>query len=159
MSPLDRPGSRLVAKLGAAAAAALLSMVSAFEGTALRAYRDPIGVLTACSGHTGPDVRAGATYTREQCAAMLETDLVDHWDRIRPCIKVPLSDGEKTAYVSFAFNVGSGAFCGSTLARRLNAGDHPGACAELSRWTLAGGKQLPGLVTRRAAERAMCERR
>ena len=62
------------------------------------------------------------------------------------------------AFLSFAFNVGNGAFCGSTLTRKANAGDMPGACAELSRWTYAGGKQMPGLVIRRAAERQLCER-
>lgn len=150
---------RLAARVGAAAAALLLAAVPAFEGTLLKVYRDPIGILTACTGHTGPDVRAGGTYTREQCAQILETDLVEHWDRIQPCIKVATTDGERAAFTSFAFNVGSGAFCGSTLVRRLNAGDHAGACVELSRWTYAGGKQLPGLVTRRATERAWCERR
>ncbi|WP_370551208.1 lysozyme [Comamonas sp. CMM02] len=60
---------------------------------------------------------------------------------------------------SFGFNVGEGegAFCKSTLVRKANAGDVQGACAELSRWTYADGKQLPGLVQRRAAERQMCE--
>ena len=56
-----------------------------------------------------------------------------------------------------AFNVGNARFCSSTLARKANAGDMAGACAELSRWTYAGGKPLPGLVKRRATERAICE--
>jgi lysozyme len=73
------------------------------------------------------------------------------------CINHPLTDGQKAAFLSFAFNVGNGNFCGSTLVRKANAGDMRGACAELSRWVYAGGKELPGLVRRRAAERAMCE--
>ena len=73
------------------------------------------------------------------------------------CIKRPMTDGQKAAFLSFAFNVGNRAFCDSTLARKANAGDMAGACAELSRWTYAGGKQLPGLVRRRATERAVCE--
>ena len=49
--------------------------------------------------------------------------------------------------------MGSEAFCNSTLARKANSGDLAGACAELSRWTRAGGVVWPGLVKRRALER------
>ena len=69
-----------------------------------------------------------------------------------------MTDGQKAAFLSFAFNVGAQKFCGSTLVKKANQGDMPGACAELSRWTYAGGRELPGLVKRRAAERALCER-
>lgn len=47
--------------------------------------------------------------------------------------------------------------CASTLARKANAGDMPGACAELSKWVFANKAKLPGLVKRRAAEREVCE--
>ena len=149
--------SKLIAKIGAAAAALAVSAVAFYEGTVQRTYRDPIGIITACTGHTGPELQMGQTFTREQCDDMLAKDLLQHAAAL-DCIKTPLADGQKAAFLSFAFNVGNGAFCSSTLVRKANAGDMPGACAELSRWTLAGGKQLPGLVNRRAAERAMCER-
>ena len=51
--------------------------------------------------------------------------------------------------MSFAFNIGEKKFCQSTLVKKANRGDMVGACAELSRWTQAGGKELPGLVARR----------
>jgi hypothetical protein len=60
--------------------------------------------------------------------------------------------------VSFAFNVGDDAFCRSTLVRKANAGDIDGACAELSRWTYAGGKQLPAWSSA-ARQSANCARR
>lgn len=147
----------LIAKIGAAAAALVVSTVAVHEGTVLRTYRDPIGIVTACTGHTGPELAMGQTFTRAQCEAILHQDLAKHADALG-CIRQPLTDGQSAAFVSFAFNVGNGAFCGSTLARKANAGDMAGACAELSRWTYAGGKQLPGLVRRRAAERQLCER-
>ena len=87
---------------------------------------------------------------------MLYVDLLKHAQALE-CVKRPMNDGQKAAFLSFAFNVGNGAFCSSTLVRKANAGDMPGACAELSRWTYAGGKQLQGLVNRRAAERKLCE--
>jgi lysozyme len=147
---------RLIAKIGAGAAALVLAVVPVFEGTVLSTYKDPIGVLTSCTGHTGPELQMGQRFTKEQCTQQLADDLAKHADDLN-CIKVPLSDREKAAYLSFTFNVGRANFCGSTLVRKLNAGDHPGACAELSKWVYADGKQLPGLINRRAAEREMCE--
>lgn len=148
--------AKLIAKIGAGAVALAVPVVMLYEGLVTRTYRDPIGILTACWGHTGPDVKAGQRYTEAQCEAMLYADLLKHAAAL-DCIKRPMTDGQKAAFLSFAFNVGNRAFCDSTLARKANAGDMAGACAELSRWTYAGGKQLPGLVRRRATERAVCE--
>ncbi|CAM4290619.1 Lysozyme [Comamonas aquatilis] len=147
---------KLIAAIGTGAVALAVPLVAKYEGTVLRSYRDPIGIVTACTGHTGPELRDGQTFTRQQCEELLYKDLVQHADALA-CIRQPLTDGQRAAFVSFAFNVGEGAFCGSTLVRKANAGDIDGACAELSRWTYAGGKQLPGLIKRRAAERKLCE--
>ena len=149
--------AKLAAKIGAGATALAIPLVMLYEGTVLQSYRDPIGIITACVGHTGPELRMGQRYTRQQCEDMLYGDLLKHAQAL-DCIKPPLTDGQKAAFVSFAFNVGNKAFCDSTLARKANAGDMAGACAELSRWTRAGGRELPGLVKRRAAERELCER-
>ena len=146
----------MIAAIGAGAAALVVPLVMQYEGTIPKTYRDPVGILTACTGHTGPELRMGQTFTRQQCEEMLFSDLEKHAAAL-DCVKRPLTDGQKAAFLSFAFNVGNGAFCKSTLVRKANAGDMLGACAELSRWVYAGGKQLPGLVKRRAAEREMCE--
>lgn len=76
---------------------------------------------------------------------------------VRKCVTVPLTPGEFGAFVSLTYNIGVPAFCGSTLVRKLNAGDYAGACREIDRWNRQGGKVLPGLVKRRAEERAICE--
>ena len=74
------------------------------------------------------------------------------------CVVAPLAANEAAALTSFAFNVGTDALCGSTLARKANAGAPASAwCAELDRWVFAHGVKLSGLVKRRAAERALCE--
>lgn len=148
--------ARLIAAIGTAAAVAVVPLVAKYEGTVLRSYRDPVGIITACTGHTGPELRMGQSFTPQQCQAMLEADLLKHAAALN-CIKCPMTDGQKAAFLSFAFNVGNQAFCTSTLARKANAGDMMGACAQLSRWVYAKGKQLPGLVKRRAAERQLCE--
>lgn len=148
----------LKATVGAGAAAVLLAYVPSFEGMVLRGYKDPIGIVTACAGHTKTAV-LGRPYSREECTALLEQDLVEHAKGLQQCVTVPLNAGQTGAFVSFTYNVGVGAFCRSTMARKLNAGDYDGACAELSKWTRAGGRVLPGLVKRRATERAICEGR
>lgn len=150
------PRQKLIASIGASAAAIVTAFVAQHEGLRLGAYRDPVGVMTACYGHTGPDVQPGQTYTREQCRELLAQDLARHAQALA-CIHRPLTDGQKAAFVSFAYNVGPQAFCGSSLVRKANAGDMAGACAELDKWVYAKGQRLPGLVKRRAAERAMCE--
>lgn len=141
---------------GTGAAAILLAYVPQFEGMILRGYKDPIGIVTACAGHTATAV-LGRPYAREECIKLLDQDLVGHAEGAMNCIRVETTPGQRAAFISFAFNVGTSAWCGSTANRLLNAGDAAGACAQLSRWTLAGGRELPGLVTRRKVERAICE--
>ena len=64
-----------------------------------------------------------------------------------------LNQNQFDALASFCFNVGLGAFEKSTMFSRLKAGDLHGAATQFARWVNAGGKPLPGLVKRRAAER------
>ena len=148
--------ARLAVKLGAATVALLLPLVTQFEGYSSTVYRDPIGRLAVCWGHDDQSMNYGQRYTREQCANLLYADLLKHASAL-DCITRPMTDGQRAAFLSFAYNVGTGAFCKSTLARKANAGDMDGACAELSRWTRAGGVVWPGLVKRRALERKVCE--
>ena len=76
---------------------------------------------------------------------------------MRACIgDVPLHPHEWDAYVSLTFNIGSGAFCKSTLVQKLRAGDYRAACDQILRWDRFQGKPLPGLTKRRAAEHAQC---
>ena len=148
--------AKLVAKIGAGATALAIPLVMLYEGHVPWVHRDPIGRLAACYGHDDQTMTPGKRFTAAECQAMLDQDLLKHSEAL-DCIKTPMTDGQKAAFLSFSFNVGNQAFCRSTLAKKANQGDLLGACAELSRWTLAGGKELPGLVRRRAAERAMCQ--
>lgn len=156
--PRNKRRAALAATVGAACCGLLVSYVPGFEGTVFHTYPDPIGIATACTGHTGEGVVAGKTYTPAECQQFLESDLVDHAEGVLRCVpSLRGQTGPLAASVSFAFNVGDAKFCGSTMARKFNAGDVMGACAEFTRWVYAGGKQLPGLVKRRATERAICE--
>lgn len=143
-----------------ATAAGVIALIAAFvgswEGLRTKAYLDPVGIPTICSGYT-LDVQLGQVKTVEQCKLLLTDEVQAAVDGVHSCVVVPLTDGELAAYASFVYNAGRGAFCKSTIVRKLNAGDHRGACAQLSRWVYARGQQLPGLVRRRAEERRMCE--
>ncbi|CUI64793.1 Phage-related lysozyme (muraminidase) [Achromobacter xylosoxidans] len=117
---------------------------------------DPIGIVTACSGHTKTAV-LGRPYSPEECRRLLEADLVDHAEGVLAGHQYQLA-----AATSFAFNVGVGAYCRSATARRFNAGDLAGACRAMNQadngkpqWVWVGGQMLPGLVKRRAIEREM----
>lgn len=147
--------NKLKAKIGAGVVALLVPLVVYYEGTITHTYKDPIGIITACTGHTGAELKLGQAFTTSECQSMLENDLLKHADDI-DCIKKPLSDGQKAAFISFGFNVGKAKLCNSTLAKKANAGDIAGACNELPRWVYAGGKELKGLVKRREAERKLC---
>lgn len=130
--------------------------IAGWEGFREEAYIPIAGdVPTIGFGHTA-GVRLGDTVTVEQALTLLRGDVREAERGVLSCVKVPLSQGELDAFVSLAFNVGTRAFCGSTLVRKLNAGDYRGACEEIKRWHFAGGVSVPGLVARREAEYRRC---
>ena len=130
-------------------------LVQEFEGCRLDAYRCPAGIPTIGYGATGPDIRMGMVWTQEQADARLVEDLARFAAGVERLVQVDLTDNQFAALVSFAYNVGLGALAGSTLLRKLNAGDYLGAADQLPRWARAGGRIMPGLSRRRLAERAL----
>lgn len=150
--------SRKVAAVGAAAVLALAApLIVKWEGARYVPYRDAVGVVTVCEGHTGPDIEWGRRYTREECAAFREKDMAQAQAVVRRCLTMPMLTHVEAALVSATYNIGPSVVCGSTLMRKAQANDWPGACAELDRWKYAGGRALDGLIFRRADERYLCE--
>lgn len=143
--------------VGVSTAVGILTLILGyFEGSRPVAYLDPIGIPTVCIGHTGPEVVVGRKSTPEECLKYLDKDLQVAWHVVAKYSKVPLAPWEQVAYASFVFNLGEKSFAESTLLKKLNSGDHVGACNELSKWVNAHGKPLPGLVKRREFERQLC---
>lgn len=128
---------------------------TAYHATAEEKAR---GINTIGFGTT-EDVNPGDKITVEAALVRALRDSAKFEGAIKRCVRVPLHQYEYDAYVSLAYNIGDGAFCGSTLVKKLNAEDYVGACAEISRWDKQAGKVLPGLTKRRAEERAKCEGR
>jgi lysozyme len=134
--------------------AAGLALVCAHEGLRLEAYQDTSGVWTIGYGHTG-GVKPGDSISPDRAAQLLEADLAQAERVIDTLVRIPLTDNQFSALVSFVFNEGEGAFARSTLLRKLNEGGYGLVPACLKSWIFDNGKVLPGLVKRRAAEAAL----
>lgn len=134
--------------------AAGLSLVKQWEGLKNTAYRDVAGVLTIGYGHTSaagaPTVTPGMAIGDKEAERILKDDLAKFEGRVERFVKVPLTDNQFAALVSFDFN--TGALDKSTLLKKLNKGDYAAVPVELMKWVNAGGKKVQGLVNRRAAE-------
>jgi lysozyme len=146
-------------KKGGALAASVVALVSGFEGLRTYAYRDPVGIPTICFGETR-GVKMGDHKTPAECKGMLISRLAEFETGMRKCLASPdtIPDNAYAAFLSASYNIGTGAFCKSSMARKANAGDIRGACDALLQWDKAGGFRLPGLTKRRQAERALCLR-
>lgn len=144
--------------------AVAVSAIAVREGYSSRAYDDGVGVQTLGFGSTrhpdGTPVKPGDTVTPQRAVVMLAKDADRIWREAAACIgEVPLYPHEADAYASLAYNIGSGAFCRSTIVKKLKQTppDYAGACEAIRMWNRAGGQVLPGLVKRREAEYRMCK--
>lgn len=142
-------GSLVISALG-------LGLIASHEGAVTDAYLDPVGIPTICMGHT-EGVFLGQKRTLKECEVLLKQDASYAGRAVARCTKVDLTQAQYDSLVSAVYNIGGTAYCTSTLARKLNAGDCFGAAKEFDRWVYAKGRKLPGLVKRRAAERALFE--
>ncbi|HVW78097.1 MAG TPA: lysozyme [Alloacidobacterium sp.] len=135
-----------------------LALTEQFEGCRLIAYQDQVGVWTIGYGHTGTGVVAGLTITQDQAEALLASDIAAAAAYVNQVVTIALVQEEFDALVDFVFNLGRGAFAGSTLLRDLNAGNFTTAAAQFDLWDHAGGQVVAGLLRRRQAETALFER-
>lgn len=145
--------NRLIAAGASATLVAAGSLAYVFEGDK-QPYIDPVGVLTVCVGSTS-NVELGKFYSEHECTQRLIDDLRTAESAVNRCTSA-VPETMKPALISFTFNVGSGAYCSSTLAKLANEGEYVAACQQLYRWVYAGGKVLPGLVKRREVEALSC---
>jgi lysozyme len=151
MSRLKRSGT---------AAALAVALVGSAEGLRQNAYPDPATLgspWTICYGHTG-DVRRGDHKDISACKALLLRDLETFATAVEACVTREMPEPTEVAFISLAYNIGSSAFCKSSVVRRYNAGDRHGACEAMLRFNRAAGVVFPGLTRRREGERDLCLR-
>ena len=132
-----------------------LDLIKHFEGFEPEVYLDAAGYPTIGYGHLirkeeGDMYKYGITEAAAE--ALLAKDVWSAERAVLRLIKVPLSDGQFDALVSFTFNLGSGALQRSTLRRKVNREEHGAVPREFRRWVWAGGRKLRGLIRRRNAE-------
>lgn len=144
-----------------ALSAAGLLMIAMHEGFSPTPYKDTGGVVT--NGFGNATITPNKSVTVVQALGDLKLNTSEAGKAVTRCITWPITQGQYDAYVSMAFNVGSGAFCKSTMARKANAGDRVGSCKEFDRWVYVAGKDCrikqnncSGIVSRRKAEKELC---
>jgi lysozyme len=135
-----------------------LALVKRFEGFSPTRYVCSGGKLTIGYGHVItkahiPDFEK--PITEQRASQILMMDMTYAQQAVDRLVKVPLTQNQFDALVSFVFNIGEGAFAASTLLRLLNKGKYDEAAWEFNRWIHAGGKRLEGLIRRRRAEREL----
>jgi len=128
-----------------------LNLIKQWEGLHLEAYLCPAKVWTIGYGHT-LTAKSGMSISEAEAFNLLRGDLARFQRCVEDAVQVTLNDNQFAALVSFCFNVGEGAFRGSTLLKKLNAGNFDAVPSELARWNKVGKNVSAGLVNRRAAE-------
>lgn len=136
-----------------------LKIITDFEGWFPKPYNDPVGHCTIGYGHlihygncTPADFQKWGSISRDSGWALLRKDLGPVEHDVAALVKVPITQAQFNALVSFAYNVGTHALAGSTLLRRLNHKDYHAAEEQFGQWVYADHKVFPGLVRRRKAE-------
>jgi len=139
-----------------ALSASALVGIAVHEGYREAAYRPVPGDVPTIGFGTTAGVQMGDRIEPVQALVRKLADVQQFEGALKRCVRVPLHQHEYDAFLSLAYNIGSGAFCSSTLVRKLNAGDYAGACAEILRWDRFQGQPLRGLTLRRQAEHRQC---
>ncbi|KVO41268.1 lysozyme [Burkholderia ubonensis] len=133
-----------------------IELIKHFEGLRLARYLDAVGKPTIGYGHLIlPHERFTRPLTPAEADALLRQDLRSAELSLRKLLRVPVTQQQFDALMSFVFNLGSGRLRSSTLLRYLNAGAPARAADQFLVWNKAGGRPLAGLTRRRRAERAL----
>lgn len=146
---------RLRGPLLTLSAAALVGL-AVHEGYRGQAYTPVAGDVPTIGFGTTENVQLGDRITVERALVRLLADASKFEAAVKRCAPVPMHQHEFSAYVSLTYNIGEGAFCKSTLAKKLNDLDYDGACREILRWDKFKGRALPGLTKRRQEEYKLC---
>ncbi len=136
--------------------AAGLVGIAVHEGYRPTAYRPVPGDVPTIGFGTTEGVRMGDSIDPVRALVRKLDDVQRFEGALRTCVTVPLHQHEYDAFLSLAYNIGSGAFCGSTLVRLLNDRRYREACDQILRWDKFQGRPLRGLTLRRQAEHRQC---
>jgi len=128
-----------------------LAELKAYEGCRRNAYQCEAGVWTIGYGDTS-NVKEGMQISAAECDERLIRRVAEFEAAVMRSIKRPMTQGQFDAFVSLAFNIGTGGFTGSTLVKRFNGGEDAQAAREFGKWVLVKKVVSPNLVRRRVSE-------
>lgn len=136
--------------------AAVLVGIALEEGFTSKAVIPVPGDVPTIGFGTTEGVKKGDVITPEKALVRLLQDADKFSEGVKRCANVPLFQHEYDAYVSLSYNIGTGAFCNSTLVKKLKVYDYEGACKEILKWDKFKGEPLKGLTHRRQREYRLC---
>lgn len=138
-----------------------LLMIATHEGFSPKPYKDTAGVIT--NGFGNATITPSKPVTVIEALADLKANTSVAGKGVSQCVTAPMTQGQYDAYVSLAYNVGTYAFCKSTMAKLANAGDRIGSCNQFDRWMFVAGKDCriksnncSGIAKRRLEEKQLC---
>lgn len=134
-----------------------LNHIKGWESFKQNVYLDAGGKATIGYGHLILPYESFSTITEKEAVLILVNDLSSAENSVNNAVKVPLTQNQYDALVSFVFNVGGGAFRRSTLLKKINSGQFSAAKTEFLKWVKAGGRTVTGLVNRRIADAKLFE--
>jgi len=135
-----------------------IGVTKTFEGWVGELYEDPAGYCTIGYGHLIEKASCSESMpyqdgiNEEEGERLLRGDMAHAERAVTYYVDIELSHAQYSALCDFVFNVGAGAFRDSTLLREINEDNFDVVPSELKRWRKAGGRELEGLIRRRAAE-------
>ncbi|MBB3227013.1 GH24 family phage-related lysozyme (muramidase) [Luteibacter sp. Sphag1AF] len=102
-----RPNPKIIGGSLAAVVAVSMAFIKPWEGVRHVAYSDVVGITTACTGHTGPEVILGKYYDEYQCDAWFKRDITIAASGVASCVnRAPLTVNQAAAFTSLTFNIG-----------------------------------------------------
>lgn len=137
-----------------------MPLIQGFESFSPTRYPDPpgSGKYSIAWGHQiqpGEPYDENSVVSRDEGDQLLRTDMGAAYACVQNNVTAELTANQIAALISFCFNVGCGAFEGSTLLSLLNQGDIEGAAAQFPQWIHAGGQVSSALESRRAQEQEL----
>lgn len=150
-------GAGAGAVLSALVTSQALPVIDRWEGNRPLPYKDIVGVLTVCRGHTGPDVVVKKVYSPKECDELTKKDInIAMSGVLKTSPHLQWHPMQLVAATSFSYNVGTGTYAKSSVARLFNEGKYQEGCEALKLYKYAGGKVVQGLINRRQHEYEIC---
>lgn len=150
-----------IAKSVVTLSAAGLLLIATHEGFSHKPYKDTGGVIT--NGFGNATITPNKSVTVIEALGDLKENTSTAGQAVSRCVTAPMTQGQYDAYVSIAFNVGTNAFCKSTMAKLANANNKVASCNQFDRWVYVAGKDCrikenncSGIVKRRKDEKELC---